>query len=125
MPALRIIKSLLVATLGGWALLVAYGNIADHDANWQFVQYVLAMDKVFADNPLKARAITDPTLQKLAYWLIIAAEWVIGLVCVYGAWRLLRTRADRGAFVAAKVPATVGNFVIWLLYFVGFVAIGG
>ena len=36
MPALRIVKSLLVATLGGWALLVAYGNIADYNANWQF-----------------------------------------------------------------------------------------
>jgi predicted small integral membrane protein len=59
MPALRIIKSLLVATLGGWALLVAYGNIADYNANWQFVQHVLAMDTVFPDNPLNG-AINDP-----------------------------------------------------------------
>ena len=125
MPALRIIKSLFVATLGGWALLVAYGNIADYNANWQFVQHVLAMDTVFPDNPLKSRAITNPALQKLAYWSIIATEWVMGLVCLYGAWRLFRTRGDRGAFVAAKLPATVGIFLVWLLYFVGFVAIGG
>jgi len=80
---------------------------------------------VFPDNPLKSRAITDPALQKLAYWSIIASEWVIGLVCLYAAWRLFRARGDRGAFVEAKVPATVGIFAIWLLYFVGFVAIGG
>jgi predicted small integral membrane protein len=125
MPALRIVKSLLVATLGGWALLVAYGNIADYNANWQFVQHVLAMDTVFPDNPLKSRAITDPALQPLAYWSVIATEWVMGLVCLYGAWRLFRARGDRQAFVAAKVPATIGIFVAWLLYFVGFVAVGG
>jgi predicted small integral membrane protein len=114
-PALRVIKSLLVATLGGWALLVAYGNIADYDANWQFVQHVLAMDTVFPDNPLRSRAITDPTLQKIAYWSIIATEWVMALVCLYGAWRLFRAREDRRAFLAAKLPATVGIFVVWLL----------
>ena len=125
MPALRIIKSLLVATLGGWALLVAYGNIADYNANWQFVQHVLAMDTVFPDNPMKSRAITDAAIQKLAYWSIIATEWVIGLVCLYAAWTLFRARGNRAAFVAAKVPAAAGVFAIWLLYFVGFVTIGG
>ena len=125
MRTLRIIKSLLVASVGGWALLVAYGNIADYDANWTFVQHVLAMDTVFPDNPNKSRAITDPSLQRLAYWSIIAVEWVMGLACLYGAWRLFVARDDRRAFIAAKVPATVGLFVVWVLYFVGFVAIGG
>ena len=106
-------------------MLVAYGNIADYNANWQFVQHVLAMDTVFPDNPLKSRAITDPGLQKLAYWSIISTEWMMALVCLYGAWRLFHTRGDRRAFVAAKAPATVGLFVVWLLYFVGFIAVGG
>lgn len=88
MPALRTIKSLLVATLGGWALLVAYGNIADYKANWQFVQHVLALDTVFPDNPLKSRAIAEPAPQKIAYWSIIATEYMIGLVCLYAARRL-------------------------------------
>ena len=125
MPALRIIKSLLVATLGGWALLVAYGNIADYNANWQFVQHVLAMDTVFPDNALKSRAISDPALQQLAYWSIIATQWVMAFLCLYGAWRLFRARGDRHAFMAAKLPATFGIFVVWMLYFVGFVGIGG
>lgn len=125
MRVLRIVKSLLVASVGGWALLVAYGNVVDYGANWLFVQHVLAMDTVFPDNPLKSRAITDPLLQKLAYWSIILTEWVMALVCLYGAWRLYGGCNDRRAFVAAKLPATLGLFIVWLLYFVGFVAIGG
>ena len=57
MPALRVIKSLLVATLGGWALLVAYGNIADYNANWQFVQHVLAMDTTNSGAPPAERRL--------------------------------------------------------------------
>jgi predicted small integral membrane protein len=83
------------------------------------------MDTVFPDNPLKSRAIADPALQKLAYWSIIATEWLMALVCLYGAWRLFGARGDRRAFQAAKAPAAVGLLLVWLLYFVGFVAIGG
>jgi len=125
MQTLRFVKSVLVATVGGWACLVAYGNIADYGGNWAFIQHVLAMDTVFPDNPLKSRAITDPAFQQLAYRFIIAFEWLMGLACLYGAWRLFRARDDRRAFVAAKAPAAFGLLLVWLLYFVGFVAVGG
>jgi len=78
---------------------------------------------VFPDNPLKSRAITDPTLQRVAYAVIIATEWIVALVCLYGAWRLFRARGDRRAFIGAKLPAMFGLTLLWLLYFVGFVAI--
>jgi len=125
MRELRIVKALLVATVALWATLVGYGNIADYGSNWAFVQHVLAMDTVFPDNPLRSRAISDPTLQRIAYASIIAAEWLMAAGCWYGAWRLFRARSDRGAFIAAKVPAVAALTVVWLLYFVGFVAIGG
>ena len=125
MSALRIVKAVLVASVGAWAGLVAYGNVADYGSNWAFVQHVLAMDTVFADNPLKSRAITDPSLQRLAYWAIIAVEWTMSLACFYAAWRLFRARADRRAFVAAKTPAVIALAVVFLLYYVGFIAIGG
>jgi predicted small integral membrane protein len=118
--AVRAMKAALVASIGVWAVLVAYGNIVDYDANWAFVQHVLSMDTVFADNPLKSRAITDPTLQRIAYVLIIASEWAMAALCLYGAWRLFRARDDRRAFIAAKVPAMAGLTLTWLLYFVGF-----
>ena len=123
MKAMRAMKAVLVASIGAWAVLVAYGNIVDYDANWAFVQHVLSMDTVFPDNPLKSRAITDPTLQRVAYAVIIATEWIVALVCLYGAWRLFRARGDRRAFIGAKLPAMFGLTLLWLLYFVGFVAI--
>jgi predicted small integral membrane protein len=83
------------------------------------------MDTVFPDNALKSRAITDPTLQRLAYWAIIATQWTMAATSLYGAWRLFRARHDRAAFVAAKAPAAMGLTLVWLLYYVGFVAIGG
>jgi predicted small integral membrane protein len=124
-PALRLVKCVLVATVGAWAGLVAYGNLADYDANWAFVRHVLAMDTVFPDNPLKSRAITDPAWQRSAYAAIIAVEFAMALACLYGAWRLFRARGDRRAFVAAKVPAAVGLLLVWLVYYVGFIAVGG
>ena len=125
METLRIIKAIMVATVGGWALLIAYDNVVDYGSNWAFVQHVLAMDTVFPDNALKSRAITNPTLQKLAYWAIIVTEGLMAIVCLWGAWRLSAARHDRRAFIAAKRPAAVGLLLVWLLYYVGFVIVGG
>jgi predicted small integral membrane protein len=125
METLRIIKAIMVATVGGWALLIAYDNMVDYGSNWAFVQHVLAMDTVFPDNALKSRAITDPALQKFAYWVIIATEGAMAIVCLWGAWRLFGARNDRRAFIVAKRPAAVGLLLVWLLYYVGFVIVGG
>jgi predicted small integral membrane protein len=125
METLRVIKAIMVATVGGWALLIAYDNIVDYGSNWTFVQHVLAMDTVFPDNALKSRAITNPTLQKYAYWALIATEGLTAIVCLWGAWRLFGARHDRRAFVAAKGTAATGLLLVWLLYYVGFVIVGG
>ncbi|MEO8754225.1 MAG: DUF2165 domain-containing protein, partial [Casimicrobiaceae bacterium] len=102
MKTLRIVKAVMVATVGAWACLIAYDNIVDYGSNWAFIQHVLAMDTVFPDNSLKSRAITDPALQKFAYWAIIATEWLMAIVCLRGAWRLWDARHDRRAFITAK-----------------------
>jgi len=125
METLRIIKAIMVATVGGWAFLIAYDNVVDYGSNWAFVRHVLTMDTVFPDNALKSRAITDPALQKFAYWAIIATEGLMAVVCLWGAWRLFGSRHDRGAFIDAKRPAAVGLLLVWLLYYVGFVIVGG
>src|SRR4029453_8665715 len=108
METLRVIKTIMVATVGGWALLIAYDNVVDYASNWAFVQHVLAMDTVFPDNALKSRAITHPLLQKLAYWTIIGTEGLMAMVCLGGAWRLWPARHDRHAFIPAKRPAARG-----------------
>jgi predicted small integral membrane protein len=125
MNAVRAIKAIFVAAIGLWALVVGYGNLADHGANWAFVQHVLSMDTVFPDNPLKSRAITDPALQRAAYWTIIAVEWLMGFICLAGAWRLFGARRNARTFIAAKALAATGLALVFLLYFIGFVTIGG
>ena len=125
METLRIIKAIMVATIGGWAFLIAYDNIVDYGSNWAFVQHVLAMDTVFPDNALKSRAITDPMARRLAYWAIIVTEGLMAIVCLWGALRLFGARHDRRAFIGAKRPAAMGLLLVWLLYYVGFVIVGG
>lgn len=123
--ALRLMKSAMVSAVALWALLIAADNVFDYDSNWQFVRHVLSMDTVFPDNALKWRAITNPTLQALGYWSIIATEWVMFVLCAVGGWRLFRARDDRAAFVAAKPLAAAGLVLVFLLYYVGFVIVGG
>jgi predicted small integral membrane protein len=125
MATLRFIKAVMVATVAGWAFLIAYDNVVDYGSNWAFVQHVLSMDTVFPGNALKSRAITDPALQKFGYWAIIATEGLMAIVCLWGAWRLFGARHDRHAFIAAKATAAVGLLLVWLLYYVGFVIVGG
>jgi len=126
MPPIRAIKALLVACIGAFGVLVAYDNVVDYGSNWAFVQHVLSMDTVFPDNALRAsRAITSPAIQRIAYWGIIAIEAVFGLLCLAGAWRLFRARHDSRAFVAAKPLAAAGLALMFVLYFVGFMLVGG
>jgi len=125
MVFLRIVKSVIVATIGLFSCLVAFNNLVDYDSNWAFVRHVLAMDTVFPDNAVRYRAITASSIQAAAYWAVIAVEWAVGLVCLYGAWGLWRTRHDRRAYIAAKAVPAAGLLLAWLLYFVGFLTIGG
>lgn len=122
---IRFLKSLMVAAVGLWALVVGADNLVDYDANWQFVKHVLSMDTVFPDNPLRYRAITNPTLQAIAYAGIIATELAIAALCLAGAWRLARARRAPRAFEAAKPLAACGLVLLFLLYFLGFVLVGG
>jgi len=123
--AIRALKAVLVASIGLFGVMVGYNNLVDYGSNWAFVQHVLSMDTVFPDNAVKSRAITDPTLQKAGYWAIIATEWAIGLLCLAGAWRLFAARRDPRAFVAAKPLAAAGLVLLFLMYYVGFVVVGG
>ncbi|HZP99820.1 MAG TPA: DUF2165 domain-containing protein [Reyranella sp.] len=126
MPAIRLVKTAMVASLALFALLVAYDNLVDYGTNYAFVRHVLSMDTTFPDNALKSRAVTSPALWTAAYWSIIAAEAATGLLLAFGAVRLagaLRQRARD--FNAAKKFALLGVGLGFLLWFLGFVVIGG
>ncbi len=124
MQIVRLCKIALVAAIAFFFTLVAYGNLADYGSNWQFVQHVLSMDTTFPDSTLRWRAITDPSIQTAAYWLIIAAEMVVALVLWLGVLRLLANIA-RPDFSRAAPTAVAGLTLGFLLYAVGFVSVGG
>jgi predicted small integral membrane protein len=122
----RLAKTAMVASTAAFALLVAVDNLLDYGANDEFVRHVLSMDTTFPTNALKARAITNPTLWAIAYWLIIAAEAVTGLVLVWATLRLaVNLRGPAKSFNAAKDLVVVGAGLGFLLWFLGFMVVGG
>ena len=124
--AARLAKLLMVASLAAFALIVTFDNVVDYGSNYVFVQHVLAMDTVFPDNALKYRAITDPRLWTLAYCAIIAVEGATCVLLVAGAMALGRAlRADAATFERAKRLTVIGVTAAFLLWFVGFMVVGG
>ena len=124
MRIIRLSKTATVAAIALFASLVAFGNITDYGTNWAFVQHVLSMDTTFANSSLRSRAITDPSLQTGGYWLIIATEALVAALLWAGAVHLLAAIGSR-QFDRAKVIAVAGLSLGFLLYPVGFVAVGG
>ena len=126
MFAIRLVKTAMVASTALFALVVAYNNMADYNSNYEFVRHTLSMDTTFPDNSLKGRAITSPALWALAYWSIILTEGATGLVLAFGAFRLLRAaRAPAAVFAAAKPYVVIGVGLGFLVWFTGFMVVGG
>src|SRR3954469_14996499 len=92
MRIIRLSKTALVVAVALFFTLVAFGNLTDYGSNWQFVHHVLAMDTIFPDSTLRWRAITNPILQALAYWMIVAWEILTVVVLWIGTVRLAAVR---------------------------------
>jgi predicted small integral membrane protein len=123
---LRASKAIGVAAMGLLVSLVAFGNLTDYDTNFAFVQHVLTMDTTFPSSTIRYRAITNPALHHAAYALIIATEILTAALCWMGALQLSRHIGDTGqGFNRAKRIAIAGLTVGFLLWQVGFIAIGG
>ena len=122
----RFAKIVMCLALGLFCLLVAFDNVTDYATNYVFVQHVLSMDTTLPDNSLKYRAITSPVLWQLAYAAIIAAESLAGLLFVVGAAALWRVRlAPAATFNHAKGYAIAGAALAFLIWFFGFMVVGG
>jgi len=126
MMTTRLVKVAMVASCALFALLVAFNNVADYGSNYAFVGHTLSMDTTFGGNALKGRAITSPAIWTIAYWLIIATEAATGLLLAFGALRLaFALREPAGRFNAAKAAVALGAGLGFLLWFTGFMVIGG
>ena len=126
MSALRLSRIAMVVAVALFFTLVAFGNVTDYGANWQFVRHVLSMDTTFQDPELMWRAVTDPGLQHAAYGTIITWQALTALVLWLGILRLLRAvTADPPGFAQARGLAVIGLTMGLLLYAVGFLVVGG
>jgi predicted small integral membrane protein len=116
---------IICLSLSIFALLVGFNNLADYDSNYAFVQHTLSMDTVFPENTLKYRAILDPSLWKLAYGLIIFAEFLTGTLLLAGVTCMFRNMNSPVAFAQAKNWIYLGCLVGFMLWFFGFIVVGG
>ncbi|MBU3629676.1 DUF2165 family protein [Polynucleobacter sp. AP-Melu-500A-A1] len=125
MNILRVSKSIVCLALAIFALLVCLNNLLDYESNYAFVQHTLSMDTVFPDNTLKYRAILDPFVWSLAYGLIIFAEFLTGLLLLIGSISLLKNIHSPLKFNKAKNWIYLGCLTGFLLWFFGFIVVGG
>lgn len=124
----RYAKILMTACLALFAGLVAFNNLVDYPANLVFVQHVLAMDDIFAGSRhiSRWRSIQSPLLWHVLYGLIIAAEIAVAFLLGRGAWLLWCARqASAVQFQYAKRGAMAGILAGFVLWFLGFMTIGG
>ena len=121
-------KAAVAFSVGFFCLLVGYDNIIDFNTNYEFVNAVLSMDQMepfFSGNKvILARAITNPEIHLIAYWLIIIGELTTGAVCMIGAL-LMFTSINKPRFVKGQVTYMVGATFAILLWYLGFAVVGG
>jgi len=121
----RTAKALLTWAVALYASLVVFNNVTDYDSNYMFVSHVLKMDTTFPGNRALWRAIDSPALHHAFYALIILVEAGVAILCWAGGYRLLHSLNDAARFNAAKRVAIAGLTLGILLWFTGFITIGG
>jgi predicted small integral membrane protein len=126
--------TVVVAINALYIALVAFGNITDFDTNQPFVQHVLAMDTTnFGGKPGEGldpdtmwRAIDDPRLELVAYVGLIVWETLAAILLLWATGALFRARNGSAAQLArARGLATLGLMALVILFFCGFIVIGG
>lgn len=123
---IRISKIVCVTAVAFYCFLVVLGNMSDSSINYANVVKALSMYDIIPGSSIGDRAITNPVLQRLAFFIIIFFELLSGILCAYGAWVLFRARKDSSTgFNRAKKWATVGLTCGFFTWQVLFMSIGG
>lgn len=118
-------KIVLVFSIALFSTLVVFNNLTDYGSNFVFVSHVLSMDTTFPENNGMWRAITSPIIHHAAYVVIIITELIIALLCWIRVVRLYQARESFVRFNQEKRLAIAGLTLGILLWFTGFIAIGG
>ncbi len=124
--AARLAKTGMVLCLAAFAFLVAFTNITDYGGNAPFVSHVLSMDTTFRDPATAYRAIDVPWMWAAGYWAIIAGEALTCLLFAAAGVRMLAALTGPAAgFARAKGLVHLAALAGFLVWFLGFMAIGG
>ena len=122
----RVVKIVMLGSLALFAGLVTFDNLTDYETNYAFVRHVLSMDAIPPGNALLYRSIASPSLWRAAYGLIIAGEGATALGFAGAAALLLRCLLSPApSFNRAKGLAAVAAGLGFLVWFFGFMVIGG
>lgn len=119
------------AVLATWgcgllSLVIAFGNMTDYGTNFEFVRHVLMMDTLFPGSSVTYRALPHPIIHHVAYLAIIATEALMAFFLLRGGYALTKAlRKDQINFQDAKKSAYTGIYLGILLWFIGFIVIGG
>ena len=122
----RILKVVFVAIVGLMALLYGVQNIANLDAAFGAVSYVVSMKEHAAYPSSVGPAIASPHVTWAILAFIISAEIAAGLVCLGGAakmWGARRSAAE--SFNASKTLAIIGCGIGVIIWMGVFFVIGG
>ena len=122
---IRYSKVFLVWAIALHSSIVVFNNLTDYNSNYWFVVHVLKMDTTFPDNLGMWRAIDVSALHHIFYWIIILTETAIAILCWWGGARLFKTRKEIDRFNEAKGVTIAGLTLGMVLWFTGFISIGG
>ena len=125
----RTCTSAFVLMVAAYYVLVAFDNITDpvnpNASNWPFVQGVLSGDGVPADSGFEWRFIQATWIQVLAYVGVIVTETATGVLLVIAGVQGLRHARKPGSWASAQRWTYLGGTLGLMLFFVGFIVIGG
>ncbi len=124
--SIRILKIVLIVFVGLQAWFYVAGNIANWSTAHWAVGYVLGMEghEVYGSHIFPP--ITHPALVSVALLAIITGEFLIGALSLKGAWDLIRVlKGPADVFHASKTYAILGCGMAMVVWFGGFIVIGG
>jgi predicted small integral membrane protein len=123
---IRILKALLVLSIGLHALFYVLQNIANLEAAHGVIGYVFSMADHQAYPDTLFFRIASPEIHWVAVVIVFALEFSIGFFGIKGGWDLFRTRtAPAVEFAAAKKAGVIAAGLALLTWFGVFMTWGG
>jgi predicted small integral membrane protein len=123
---IRYLKIILVVFVGLQGILYVAGNSANWNTGLDTVAYVLSMEghEIYGSHIFPP--ITNQVLVTITFLMILMGELLVGVLSLKGAWDLWEMRKENAHdFNASKTYALLGAGMAMIVWFGGFIVIGG